>query len=552
MSRLGHRTLEKINTGVPGFDDVLSGGVPKLSINIIAGPPGSGKTIFVQQLIYVNTRPDRRALYLTTLSEPSLKMLHYLQKFSFFAAEKVGSQVMYLDIGEIIRERGLEDTIEIILHHVQEYQPAIVVIDSFKAIHDMTKDPIEVRKFSYDLSIRLTTWAVTAFFVGEYSQEDIEHEPIFAVADGIIRFHNDAQGLYNQRYVSILKLRGEEYFTGMHPFTISDAGLKVYPRIRTSDHVFDDTIDHGRISMGISDLDMMVAGGLPRGTATMVAGGAGTGKTLLGLHFIAAGFEKNEPGVIVTFQENPGQLYQIAKSFGWDLRSFQERGLLVHLYHSPVEIQPDIHARHIKDAVDQIGARRVLIDSIKDIEIATRHKVRFKDYIYALVNEFKVRGITTFLTNEISEIFGSFHLSEYGVSFIADNIILLRYVELASNVGRALNVLKVRGSQHSKEIRSFEITNNGIRIGGLVQAVTGVLTGTPMVVESLVLQHLPVRSRYILDTIKQAGGACTLAELVEICGLSSHDLSHELGELQQQGIVIVAQKDHGDIYKATV
>lgn len=479
MNSPNQRDLSKLRTGIPGLDNILSGGFPELSINIIAGPPGSGKTIFVQQFMYANATPERKALYLTTLSEPSLKMLHYLQKFTFFDREKVGKDVIYLDIGEVIREKGLRNANAVILKHVQDHKPSIVGIDSFKAIHDMARDPVEVRKFGFDLSVRLTTWAVTAFFVGEYTPKEIEEEPIFAIADGIMCMHNARQGLSYQRYVDVLKLRGEDYFNGMHPFTISNAGLTVYPRIRTPDPFPSYVTTSERITTGLSGLDTMLHGGLPRGTATMVAGGAGTGKTLTGLHFITDGALKGEPGVVVTFQENPAQLRSIAHTFGWELESLEQQGLLVHLYHSPVEMQPDIHAAHIREAIDRVGARRVLIDSIKDIEIATPDKVRFKDYIYSMVNEFKLRGITLMLTSEISELFGNFHLSDYGVSFISDNVILLRYIEIAGQIQHAVNILKVRGAYHSKDICTFEITDEGIRIGGSIHAMGGVLTGTP-------------------------------------------------------------------------
>jgi circadian clock protein KaiC len=256
--------------------------------------------------------------------------------------------------------------------------------------------------------------------------------------------------------------------------------------------------------------------------------------------------------VIVTFQENPVQLREIAQSFGWDILKLHEQNLLMHLYHSPVEIQPDIHASHIKVAVEQVGARRVIIDSINDIEIATPDKVRFKDYIYALTNEFKMRGITTILTNEISELFGTFQLSDYGVSFIADNVILLRYVELSSRIGRALSIMKVRGSQHSKEIRLFEITSQGIRIQGLIKAVTGVLTGTPQMGNQPLSPHLPLRSRYVLDTIQHLGGSCSLAQLGEATGIALQDMQQELAELQQQGMLLAFDKDNEPHYKATV
>jgi circadian clock protein KaiC len=409
-----------------------------------------------------------------------------------------------------------------------------------------------IRKFGYDLSVRLTTWGVTAFLIGEYTQDEIEKEPIFAIADGIIRLHNHPQGLHYQRYIDVLKLRGEDYFTGLHPFNISDKGLTVYPRIKSLDQPGEIDLYAQKASTGVPELDAMLEGGLPRGSATMVAGGAGTGKTLLGLHLITAGVAQGEPGVIVTFQENPRQLREIARSFGWDLAEMERQGLLVHLYSSPVEIQPDIHAAHVREIVQRIGAKRVILDSLKDIEIATPDKVRFKDYIYALVNMFKLQGVTTLLTNEIPEMFGPFQLSEYGVSFVVDNVILLRYVELAGRMGRAINIMKVRGSQHSKEIRYFEITSDGIQIMTVVDAQTGVLTGIPIIRDNRKdLQYLPIKARYVIEALQERGKA-DLDELVSLTGLSAEDLTKELDELREQGMVIITKNNNKKYYKTTL
>jgi len=272
----------------------------------------------------------------------------------------------------------------------------------------------------------------------------------------------------------------------------------------------------------------------------------------MGLHFITSGAIKGEPGVIVTFQENYQQLRNIARSFGWDLRDLEEENKLIHLYSSPVEIQPDIHAAHVKAAVEKIDAKRVFLDSLKDIEIATPDKVRYKDYIYSLVNELKLRGITSILTNEIPELFGPFQLSEYGVSFIADNVILLRYVELSGKMGRAINIMKVRGSQHSKEICSFEINNNGIQIEQPIKAQTGILAGMPVLGNhQLDLSYLPIRARFVVQTLKQIG-TLKIEQLSQSTGLSEDNLIKELEELQEQGLVLVIPRKGIDYYKATI
>lgn len=546
------RNLQKLSTGIPGLDNIISGGFPKLSINIVAGPPGSGKTILVQQIIYTNASPTCKVLYLTTLSEPSIKMLHYLQKFTFFDSEKVGRDVIYLDIGEVIRNKGLENAISVIIKHVQEYKPTIVGIDSFKAIHDMARDPVEARKFGFDLAVRLATWAITAFFVGEYTPQEIQEEPIFAIADGIICLHNIREGLSYQRYVDVIKLRGEDYFYGWHPFTIDRNGLCVYPRIKTPEVLNDSSRVAESVSTGLNDLDAMMDGGLPRGSATMIAGGAGTGKTLIGLHFITSGALKGEPGVIVTFQETPSQMQGIVQSsFGWDLVDLERQGMLTYLYNSPVEIQPDIHATQVREVVERVGARRVLIDSIKDIEIATPNKVRFKDYIYSMVNYFKMKGITIILTNEIPEIFGNFQLSEYGVSFIADNVILLRYVEVDGAMEHAIHIMKMRGSHHSQQIRQFTITGDGIRIGGTFEGMTGIMTGMPIyserMLETTTYNHMSPRSSYVLETLRRVGVA-SLEKLASETALPEPLLEQELRDLQARGVVISTREAGSEVF----
>ena len=543
--------FKRISTGVKGLDAILNGGLPDLSINIVMGRPGTGKTILTHQAIYSSLQEGQRALYLTTLAEPSLKMLRYLQQFSFVDHDKMGRDLTYLDIGEVIRNKGIEDTIRTILDNVREHKPAIVAIDSFKAIHDLASGASESRRFSFDLAVKLAAWGVTTFLIGEYSSGDIPREPIFSIADSIIHLHYEPQGLHALRFIEVAKVRGSGFFGGMHPYVISEDGLLVYSRIKTVDNFSETVSPDIRLGSGIADLDAMIDGGLPAGSATMLAGGAGTGKTLIALSFIAAAAARGETSVIVSYQETPAQFARIAKSFGWDIEAMTASGMVRYLYRSPVEIQPDIHLREIRDTIEQSGARLVMIDSLKDLEIATPDKLRYKDFVYSMVQGFKSHGVSTIMTNEIVELFGPFLLSEYGVSFIADNVILLRYVELGGRMSRAMNVMKMRGSQHSKEITEFEITADGIQILSPIRAFSGILTGNPTSPEQGPMAYLPPNARRLLRTLKQSGEADT-AQLLLDTGLSEDELTRELGTLQQQGFVIVASGMEGRVYKPTL
>jgi circadian clock protein KaiC len=550
FSKQKQRKQKRVSTGVAGLDAILGGGLPDLSINIIMGRPGTGKTILTHQTIFANLRDGQRALYLTTLSEPAMKMLRYLQEFSFVDAAKMGQELMYLDIGEHIAEKGISEPMAYIFNIVRDHKPSIVAVDSFKAVHDLSTARTEMRKFGFDLAVHLTTWGVTAFLVGEYSLEDIQNEPIFAIADSILCLHYETKGLHTQRFIEVAKVRGSDYFSGLHPYITSSDGLKVYPRMRTPDTFEEQRRTGERVKSNLPELDQMLGGGLPRGSATMLAGGAGTGKTLLGLHFIAAAAARNEHALIVSYQETPGQLTDIARSFGWDLAELSAKGLVKYLYHSPVEIQPDIHFSEVRDVIKQIDAKIVLIDSLKDLEIATPDKTRYKDYIYSLVNEFKVRGLTLLLTNEIMELFGPFTLSEHGVSFIADNVVLLRYVELAGRMSRALSVMKMRGSQHSKEIFEFEIGSGGLRLLKPIRAVTGVLTGMPALGETGMLLHLPAHARHLLLEL-QRRGQLSAADLAQSTGISLEEVQRELSSLQQQGLVLAIVREGTELFKAT-
>jgi circadian clock protein KaiC len=543
--------FRRISTGVKGLDAILGGGLPDLSINIVMGRPGTGKTILTHQAIFASLQEGQRALYLTTLAEPSMKMLRYLQKFSFVDPTKMGKELIYLDIGEVIREQGIEETIRRILEVVKEHKPAIVAVDSFKAIHDLASGPPETRKFSFDLAVQLAAWGVTAFLIGEYSAGDIQREPIFSIADSIICMHYETQGLHTLRFIEVAKVRGSDFFEGMHPYVISPDGLKVYSRIKTPDTFHETIRPDERVSSGLPAFDAMLGGGLPAGSATMLAGGAGTGKTLLALHFIAAAAARGEPSVVVSYQETPAQLARIAKSFGWDIPGMVARGLLKYLYRSPVEIQPDIHLREIRDTIEGSGAKLVMIDSLKDLEIATPDKLRYKDYVYSLVQGFKSQGVSVIMTNEIMELFGPFLLSEYGVSFMADNVILLRYVELAGRMSRALSVMKMRGSQHSKEITEFEITGKGFSILSPIRAYTGILTGTPTSPEQGPMAYLPPPARQILQALK-LNGESDLARLLQLTGLAEADVLRELMSLQQQGFVIAVPGSEGRAFKPAI
>jgi len=542
--------LKRVPTGIPNLDAILEGGLIQNSINVVAGPPGTGKTVLAQQIVFNNANATSRMPYLVTVSEPTVKILRFSQNFAFFDPDMVGDQVIYLDIGSTLLEGGLEAVTDQIEAYTKAYSPTILAIDSFKAIHEITDSAPQIREFTYRLAISLTTWGTTTLLIGEYNRDTVNTEPIFAIADTIIYMDQESRGMNTFRTLEVLKMRGSGYFAGKHPFRISDKGMIVYPRLRTTpfQNMIPSDVGASRISLGINQLNAMMSGGPLSATTTLVAGSAGTGKTLLGLHFLLEGISRGEPGLMVTFQETPTMLASFARGFGWDLVSLQKEGLLHVLYTSPVELSVDEHTHMIRSVVESAGIRRIVMDSLKDLESATMDKARYKDYVYSLASEFRYQGITSLMTSEIPELFGPFTVSEHGISFVADNVIILRYVELAGRVARAISVMKMRGSDHDKAVREYRITaDTGLGILHPFEDHDKVLTGTTTSNTSM----LPLRARRLLRILSGTNGLPG-AELSEQVQESPTETNTALETLVQLGYLIRQEQGGIFIYRTTI
>jgi circadian clock protein KaiC len=452
------------------------------SVNVIAGEPGAGKTIFALQMLFHQARQGKKCLYLTTLSEPSLKLITYMQQFSFFEESLIAeNRVVFADVGSVVRRKGVQDTLTEITARVEHEEPAVVVIDSFKALRDLLGDPSAIRTFVYDLAVHLSTWGSLCLFVGEYTPEEIASLSEFAIADGIIRLSNRRQELRAIREVEVLKLRGADVVTGGHFFEIGRDGLAFFPRVRSPDDPSADpeTTDE-RAPTGAAGLDDMLGGGLPRASATVVQGGTGTGKTLLGLQFLLEGARNGEPGIHFTLEETTNQLRHIAKGLGWDLRPLEERGLLTFSYVSPVELSTDCFLDQARQQVQRLGARRAVLDSLTSMALGVPSERRFKELVYAITKHFRAAGVTLNLNMEIADLLGSAQLSGHGVSFAADNVIQMKYVEVEGHLERGISVLKARGVRHATDMRRLSIGTGRIDVESAFTGLRGVLTGLPL------------------------------------------------------------------------
>jgi circadian clock protein KaiC len=464
--RMGAETeelFERISTGNPNADQILGGGFPVNSINVVMGQPGTGKTIFAEQLVFHNADDERPILYLTTLSEPLSKVVHYLQGFRFFDEAKFGGAVIYDDLGAELAEQGIEVLIPRLKEAIKTVAPKIIVIDSFRAVHDLAPSVAEMRRLIYQITALLSAYGTTAFLLGEYNEEDIPHYPEFATADGIVELSRRKLGTRDERYFRVFKLRGSRYLEGAHSLRITDAGVEVHPRLVSPRVPEDYEPILERVSTGVEGLDAMTGGGLWRGSASLVAGPSGSGKTTLGLQFALEGLRRGERSLYVNFQENPSQLARTIRGLGADPREARARGL-ERMYISPVELQIDSIVTEIFRRIEEHGIQRVVIDAVGDLSNSANDTQRMHDYLYAMVQHLGVNGVTSLFTFEtLGHNLTGDQMNIGPVSYMCDNLVLLE-MGGEKETRRTLRVLKTRGSAHDSRVREFAIGAEGVQI----------------------------------------------------------------------------------------
>ncbi|THD79391.1 MAG: AAA family ATPase [Phenylobacterium sp.] len=459
--------IHTLSTGVRGLDEILGGGVPEFSFNLIGGSPGCGKTTMVHQFAFANATPERPALYFTVLGEPVIKMLRYQQQFSFFDNAKVGTAVRFINLSDMVLEKDLTAVLQEIIAKVTEANPSVVIIDSFRTLARKATSAVgdlEVQSFIHRLSLFLTSSEVTAFLVGEYVEEDIRDNPLFTMVDGIFWLSQATERNSVVRKLQIMKLRGQASVPGLHTVRISEEGLQAFSRTLGLDSAKPKSRRRRRLSVGIPELDKMLGGGLIEGDSLLVAGPSGTGKSALATQFIAEGLRRGEPGIMVIFEERPDGYIRRADTFGLKLAEAEKQGMLETLYLRPLDLSVDETMLAILDAIERVGAKRVVIDSLVGFEMALAPGFRadFRESLYRMIGALTGAGITILSTVEVEDNFTSLQFSHYAISFLTDDIVRLRYVEIDGQLRKTMAVIKMRGGNHSKDIREYVITSEGV------------------------------------------------------------------------------------------
>jgi circadian clock protein KaiC len=350
---------------------------------------------------------------------------------------------------------------------VEHEEPAVLVIDSFKALRDLLGEAAAMRTFIYDLAIHTSAWGAVSLFVGEYTPAEIADLPEFAIADGIIRLSNQRHELTTIREVEVLKLRGANFVTGAHFFEIGRDGLAFFPRVRSRAPA-DGGTRRARLDKPAARRD---AGGAA--TRSDVIGAGPERQDLLGCSTSRAPTRNRDLP-----SRRPPPASRHAPGLG--PRPLEARGLFSFYYVSPVELSTDVFLDRARQEVERLGARRAVLDSLTSMSLGVPSERRFKELVYALTKHFRAAGVTLNMNMEIADLLGTAQLSGHGISFAADNVIQLKYVEVMGCLERGISVLKARGVHHATDMRRLRVGPDRIDVESAFAGLRGVLTGLPV------------------------------------------------------------------------
>src|SRR6267154_1682797 len=440
----GPKTL--FPTGVAGLDTLLGGGIPPRQTLIITGNPGSGKTVLCSQIAFLAAARGVSVVLASLTSEPHDKLLEALSGFAFFRREFVGEQVFLISAYTAL-QKGAEEARDLLLGTVVERSARLLFIDDLRSIRDLWRDEAKVRELIYELGIGLALARCVGLLTTAYPVDHLMALPEATNTDGIVSLSFNSHGLRRLRRAEVIKVRGRAHLTGSHPFEIGSEGIRIIPRLEalTPSDDLDWPPDNARAAFGVPELDALMGGGLPAGSATMLAGSMGIGKTLFSSHFALEGARKGEKALFVSFFEGLGPIVTRAQRIGLDLQPAVSSGALRFLYLPPTD-----------------GESYVLIDR----------------FLAALSVRLRRAGVTTVFTKEVPKVAGTeLDFSDTPIAILGENLILLRYVELRGRIHRILSVLKMRDSGYESDLREFEITDRGIRVLGPLRSVHGLLTG---------------------------------------------------------------------------
>lgn len=455
---------ERISTGVPGLDTLLHGGFVKGGVYMVMGMPGAGKTILANQVCFHHVAQGGRALYVTLLAETHTRMLSNLRSMDFFEPSRIPESLAYLSAYSVLEEGGLEALLALIRQEMKARQASLLLLDGLVAAEELAPTERDFKKFIHGIQVATGLVGCTALLLTTGGGQGLKAE--HTMVDGLIVMRERTFGVRAVRELTVRKFRGSGHLRGPHGFEISEHGVTVYPRLETLvGPAIQETPAKERTAFGIKGLDDMLHGGVFRGSTTMLFGTPGSGKTLLGLHFLVEGALKGERGHYFAFYDSPQRVRDQAASVNLELEPLLEQGHLEVSFRPPLENLLDALGLQLLILIREGGVRRLFVDGL-DALSRVASPPRITRFMAALVNECRMRGVTMLFSVETEFAFGpALRFPARGISMITENILFLRCAELNAELRRFISVLKLRTSAHDPALRELQITPSGITVG---------------------------------------------------------------------------------------
>lgn len=474
------QSLDRLPSGIPGLDDVLGGGFFRAGVYIVHGLPGSGKTILANQLCFTHVAGGGRAVYVTLLAESHSRMLQHLRPLAFFDESVIPDKLSYISAFHDLESDGLKGLMAVLRREMRARNVSVLVLDGLVAAAEAAQTDRELKKFIHELQTSAVFHGCTVFLLtsGIPQRVNAEH----TMVDGLIELEDRLYDVRAERALQVRKFRGAGSLRGKHAFRISDDGIEVYPRIETC---FMQPPGEGAaeraLSTGIASLDALIdAGGWPETSATVVIGSSGTGKTTIGLHFLA-GSTPEQPGLLFGFFESPQRVHAKARALGLDFAGPAAAGALHLMWHSQGEHVLDELAHRLLAEIDARGVKRLVVDGLSGFFESAVTRERTGRFFSCLVNELRRRGVTALLTLETMDAVGSSVATPFGVSGFVDNLVFLRFAEARGQIKRLLSLTKMRDSHASQGVHEVVIGPTGMRIAQIYSSDGDVIpTATPL------------------------------------------------------------------------
>lgn len=477
--------VTRAETGIPGLDEILHGGLIPRRTYLVWGGPGTGKTTL--GVHFLRHSGDGRATFIT-LGETEAQLRDNAERVGLSLD---GIDVLDLSPADADADAGSAETYDLleawevegtsihdrIVEHAREHAPVRVFIDSLSQLRYLTPDTFQFRKQVLSLLRQLTAAGATVLLTAEMGAEASDDDLQF-LSDGVIRLERVPTG----RVCRVTKMRGSDFQDGGHYYALGHGGMIIYPRLVPARH--GRGYEHESVSSGVAEIDALTNGGIERGTITMLTGPSGVGKTSLGAQFIGAAAARGERSVIYNFDESRATFEHRCKRIGLPIARMLDSGQLLFEEIEPLHYNPDQFAFTVREEVERRGVRIVMIDSLSGY----RQSVRGEDLVervHALCRYLVNMGITVIVVNEVHSVAGQeFRVTEHGMSYLADTIIMLRYLELDGELRKCIGMLKKRTGDFEKSLREFDISADGLRVGEPLRGLRGVLRGVPEEVSS--------------------------------------------------------------------